>query len=60
MNKSKTQVVEQEEIEMIKREMDAEIKKFEAAVEEIEAYAQRLEKEIDELVECVEAQVQEP
>lgn len=59
MTKSKKQVVEQEEMKLLKKELDAELSKFEAAVEEIEAYAQRLEKEMDELVESVTAQLQD-
>ena len=59
MTKSKKQVVEQEEMKLLEKELDAELSKFEAAVEEIEAYAQRLEKEMDELVESVTAQLQD-
>lgn len=59
MTKSKKQVVEQEEMKLLEKGLNAELSKFEAAVEEIEAYAQRLEKEMDELVESVTAQLQD-
>ena len=59
MTKSKKQVIEQEEMKLLEKELDAELSKFETAVEEIEAYAQRLEKEMDELVESVTAQLQD-
>lgn len=55
MKKSKNQIFQQEEMEKLKEELDAELNKFEAAVEDIEAYAQRLEKEMDESVKSVEA-----
>lgn len=55
MRKSKNQIIQHEEMEMLKEELNVELNKFEAAVEDIEACAQRLEKEMDELVKSVEA-----